>query len=225
MADIPPMEWLTPERRSPLSSETSTKVWSSPEVPNSKDESDDIIHQSEATTRDKRLQIRTAIQFAIPTKRIIEVLHVTKTQIKYAKRHRLTPQVHHGRNPFIKTPNRNYLAQWIEASPSHRRIAYTKIPHHTGLPFGTKAIHTAFDLIGYTRKKSHKKGFSDDPAVARKQLAFAEQGLTWSFKRVMNQIFSDEVWAMGGAHTEQYVSVKSNGIVLHIPCFVYANKP
>jgi hypothetical protein len=44
MADIPPMEWLTPERRSPLSSETLTKVWSSPEVPNSEDESDDIIH-------------------------------------------------------------------------------------------------------------------------------------------------------------------------------------
>jgi hypothetical protein len=225
MADIPPMEWLTPERRSPLSSETSTEVWSSPEVPDSEDESDDIIHRSEATTRDKRLQIRTAIQFAIPTKRIIEVLHVTKTQIKYAKRHRLTPQVHHGRDPFMKTPDRNYLAQWIEASPSHRRIAYAKIPRHTGLPFGTKAIHTAFDLIGYTRKKSHKKGFSDDPAVARKRLAFAEQGLTWSFERVMNQIFSDEVWAMGGAHTEQYVSVKSDGIVLHMPCFVYANKP
>jgi len=48
--------------------------------------------------------------------------------------------------------------------------------------------------------------------VARKRLAFAEQGITWSFERVMNQIFSDEVWAMGGAHTEQYVSVKSDGI-------------
>jgi hypothetical protein len=110
----------------------------------------------------------------------------------------------------MKTPDRNILAGWIEASPSHRQIAYSKIPHHLSLPFSTKAIHTAFDLIGYTRKKSHKKGFSDNPAVARKRLAFAEQGITWSFERVINQIFSDKVWAIGGAHTEQYVSVKSD---------------
>jgi hypothetical protein len=46
MADIPLREWLTPERRSPLSLETSIEVWSSPEVPNSEDESDSqqIIH-------------------------------------------------------------------------------------------------------------------------------------------------------------------------------------
>jgi hypothetical protein len=72
MADIPPREWATPEPRSPLSSETSTEVWSSPEVPDSQEESDSqqIIQRSEATTRDKRLQIQTAIQFAIPSKRI-----------------------------------------------------------------------------------------------------------------------------------------------------------
>jgi hypothetical protein len=78
----------------------------------------------------------------------------------------------------MKTPNCNYLAQWIEASPSHCRIAYIKIPCYTGLPFGTKAIYIAFNLIGYTQKKLYKKGFSNDPVVARKQLAFAEQGLT-----------------------------------------------
>jgi hypothetical protein len=27
----------------------------------------------------------------------------------------------------------------------------------------------------------------------------------------MNQIFSDEVWAMGGVYTKQYISVKSDG--------------
>jgi hypothetical protein len=45
----------------------------------------------------------------------------------------------------------------------------------------------------------------------RKRVVFAEQGITWLWERVMNQIFSDKVWAMGGAHTEQYMSVKSDG--------------
>jgi hypothetical protein len=177
MVDIPLREWLTPERRSPLSLEMLIEVWSSPEVPNSEDESDSqqIIHWLEAITRDKRLQIQTAIQFAIPLKRIIEVLYVTKTQIKYAKRYRLTLQVYrHGRGPFIKTLDWNYLVHWIEESPSHCWIAYIKIPRYTGLLFGTKAIYIAFDLIRYIRKKLYKKGFSDDLVVARKRLAFAE---------------------------------------------------
>jgi len=75
----------------------------------------------------------------------------------------------------MKTPDRIYLVHWIKESPSHRQIAYAKIPRYTGRPFRTKAIHTAFDLIGYTRKKTHKKGFSDDLAVVGYR-----PGITWS---------------------------------------------
>ena len=42
------------------------------------------------------------------------------------------------------------------------------------------------------------------------RLAFAEEGITWTRERLFNQIFSDEVWAMRGAYTMQYVSCKKD---------------
>jgi hypothetical protein len=56
-----------------------------------------------------------------------------------------------------------------------------------------------------------RKGFSDDPEVMAKRLAFAQEGITWTLDRLFHQIFSDEVWAMGGAHTQSYVTVKEDG--------------
>jgi hypothetical protein len=76
---------------------------------------------------------------------------------------------------------------------------------------GEKAIHTAFKLVGYGRRAAKRKGFSDDPEVIAERLAFAEEGITWSRERLYNQIFSDEVWAHGGAHTQSYVTVKLDG--------------
>src|ERR1700730_15462616 len=43
-------------------------------------------------TRDKRLQIQTALLFKIPWAQIKETLDVTENQIRWAKHHRLTPQ-------------------------------------------------------------------------------------------------------------------------------------
>ncbi|KAH7412853.1 hypothetical protein BKA64DRAFT_740607 [Cadophora sp. MPI-SDFR-AT-0126] len=75
---------------------------------------------------------------------------------------------------------------------------------------GDEAIHTAFKLLGYARRKAVKKGFSDDPEVMRKRVAFAEEGLTWDQPRLYCQMFSDEVWANGGAHTMEYITVKKD---------------
>ncbi|KAH6698232.1 hypothetical protein BKA61DRAFT_622479 [Leptodontidium sp. MPI-SDFR-AT-0119] len=45
----------------------------------------------------------------------------------------------------------------------------------------------------------------------RERREFAEEGLTWTPERLAQQIFSDEVWAHGGAHTQSYVSCKLDG--------------
>jgi len=65
--------------------------------------------------------------------------------------------------------------------------------------------------MGYTRRTSIKKGFSDDPLVIAERLAFAEEAIHWDRNRVYRQIFSDEVWSMGGVHTVSYVTVKEDG--------------
>jgi hypothetical protein len=47
--------------------------------------------------------------------------------------------------------------------------------------------------------------------VWAQRLAFAEEDITWDRDRVQRQMFSDEVWAMRGAHTESWVTVKEDG--------------
>jgi len=72
-------------------------------------------------------------------------------------------------------------------------------------------MRTAFKLVGYGRRVAKKKGFSDDPVIIRERVDFAEEGLTWTPERLFHQIFSDEVWASGGAYTQSYVTVKEDG--------------
>jgi len=71
-------------------------------------------------------------------------------------------------------------------------------------------MRTAFKLVGYGRRIAIRKGFSDDPEVMQERVDFAE-GLTWTPERLFHQVFSDEVWAMGGAHTQSYITVKEDG--------------
>jgi hypothetical protein len=39
-------------------------------------------------------------------------------------------------------------------------------------------------ILRYKRKVAHKKGFSEDPEVIAERLAFAEDGATWTYKRL-----------------------------------------
>ena len=98
-------------------------------------------------------------------------------------------------------------------------MRYKAIPQHIleFLRVGERAIKTAFDSLGYCRRVSKKKGFSDNLEVKEERVAFVEEGLTWTRERIENQIFSDEVWAMGGPFTTSYVTVKKDGSDCYLP--------
>ncbi|PMD51560.1 uncharacterized protein K444DRAFT_234229 [Hyaloscypha bicolor E] len=136
-------------------------------------------------TRDKRLQIQTALLFKIPLPQIKETLDVTNDQIYYTKYHRLTPQkTRAGRHAKLHIPEKIQLKEWLLSSPSHRHVAYSKIPHFLPQLGGKQAIRTAIDGINYCRRISRKKGFSDDPKVCQERLDLAEDGSTWPRLRV-----------------------------------------
>jgi hypothetical protein len=168
-------------------------------------------------TRSDRIRIKTALDFNVPPDAIYKKYGYSLSQIQRAKYSRLTPQVHRrGRKPIIQSPIRRELANWLEESPSRRYVAFKHIPQITPLRFGLQdrkqqAIRTAFKLVGYGRRIAPKKGFSEDPGVMRERVDFAEEAITWTPERLFNQIFSDEVWAMGGAHTQAWVTVKEDG--------------
>ena len=51
----------------------------------------------------------------------------------------------------------------------------------------------------------------------RERLTFAQEGITWRRDRVQRICFTDEVWAMGGAHTDSYVTVLEDGSDRYLP--------
>ena len=178
--------------------------------------------RSYPTTRDERIAIHTALQFHIPSSEIQKTLGVTKNQVKYARRHEVTPQKTRTSHTLLQTPERQRLDQWLHASPSHTRIPWRQIPKRfPDLHFlqGVRevALHSAFDLLGYCRHTSKKKGYSEDLEVMTERVTFAQDGITWSRARLEAQLFSNEVWAMGGAHTTSYVTVRKDGLDRYWP--------
>ena len=175
------------------------------------------------TDRDLRLQIKTALFFKVPWKEIREKLHVSNHQIAYANRHRLTPQKKKsGRAPLLNTPRRRRLHEWLLASPSRRHIPWKAIPlcaPEFG-DVGELAIQTAMQSLGYKRRLAVKKGFSEDPVVTNQRLTFAREGITWDRQRVASLLFSDEVWAKGGAHTVEWITMKEDGSDRYTPACV-----
>ena len=71
--------------------------------------------------------------------------------------------------------------------------------------------------LGYQRRVAKRKGFSTDPEVMRERLDFTRQAIHWTRERLYAQIFSDEVWAKGGAHTVSFVTVKEDGSDRYLP--------
>jgi hypothetical protein len=137
-------------------------------------------HYHQVTTRDKRIQIQTALLFKVPWKEIQEKLNVTEHQIRWARKHRPTPQKARKPRPKLHTPQKQILDQFFLESPSHRHIPFRRIPDLLPeLNAKEDAIRTAARELGYCRRKAHKKGFSDDPRVWAQRLAFAEEGITW----------------------------------------------
>ena len=143
------------------------------------------------TTRSDRIRIKTALLFGHKPKEIHVKLRYTLCQIQIAKENRNTPQRYKCRAahwPKINTPKRQRLEQWLLESPSYRRVAYRHIPTiapQLGLQ-GCKeqAMRTAFKLVGYSRRITKRKGFSNDLEVWRERREFAVEAINWPIKRI-----------------------------------------
>jgi hypothetical protein len=110
------------------------------------------------------------------------------------------------RHAKLHTPEKTTLKEWLLSSPSHRHVAYYKIPYFLPQLYAReKAIRTAIDEIRYYRRVSRKKGFSDDPRVYQERLDLVEDGKTWPRPRVQSICFIDEVWVFSRAHTSSYI--------------------
>jgi hypothetical protein len=175
---------------------------------------------STETTRTDRVRIKSALYFATPRtvhQRFKDVYGYSLRQIRFARDYLETPQRvgSCGAKPAISIEKAIQMKEWLLSDPSHRHISFHHLPTYApdlGLQgYGFEAIRTAFRSVGYGRRVAKRKGFSDDPAVMAQRLAFAREGVTWTPERLARQVFSDEIWAHGGAFTQSYVTVLVDG--------------
>ena len=75
-------------------------------------------------TRDDRLRIQVLYDDAGYTEdQIVLQTNYTRGQVQYALSHRLTPQKHRcGKRPFLNTPQRKRLVEWVTSSNANRRV-------------------------------------------------------------------------------------------------------
>jgi hypothetical protein len=108
-------------------------------------------------------------------------------------------------------------------------VAYHKIPRYLPqLHAKETALRIAVRNIGYCRRVSRKKGFSDDPEVMKERFDFIAETKDWEQSRVQRICFTDEVWAYGGAYTNSYVTCLQDGSNRLLPeyvCHAYSKLP
>ncbi|KAH8790815.1 hypothetical protein F5882DRAFT_291623, partial [Hyaloscypha sp. PMI_1271] len=101
-------------------------------------------------TRDQRLRVQTLFFDARWTRDEIALqLNLTIDQVKYALRHRVTPQkTRSGRRPLLGPQERKQLIDWVCASSKNRRTPWSQIPQIFGWDCKVYAIETAFKKEG-----------------------------------------------------------------------------
>ena len=133
------------------------------------------------TRRDDRLRAQTLFFDAGWSKSDIALqLNLTLDQVKYALRHRVTPQkTRSGRRPFLGPAERKQLIDWVCASRKNRRTPWDQIPQIFGWDCKVYAIETAFKKEGFGRYTALKKPkLTEEHAKIR--LQWAQDHLNWT---------------------------------------------
>jgi len=144
-------------------------------------------------------------------------LNLTLRQVQYTLSHRLTPQKHYTRRkPFLNTPQRKRLIEWVTSSKQTRRTEWSDIPSLLGWDCGIKAIRTAFKKEGYARRSARQKPpLSEEHMKAR--LEWAQEHKDWTEEQWFGVLKSDETWVKPGRYTRPRVTRKIGDSELYHP--------
>jgi hypothetical protein len=109
--------------------------------------------------RDDRLRAQTLyFEAGFTQDEVVLQTGLTRAQVQYCLEHRLTPQKHlRGRRPFLNTPQRKRLIEWVTASRENRRTQWSDIPSILSWDCGVKAIRAAFKKEGFVRRHARRK--------------------------------------------------------------------
>ncbi len=142
------------------------------------------------TTREQRIQAQILYNCGHTYKAIAQTLHLSIRQIRYANKHRITPQKHNsGRQLLLNEGQIDLLIDYVSASKANRRTTFFDL----GLVFecSEKAITNALHSRGYKRHVARRK-----PQILPKnqalRLAFAVEHLDWTKEQWGHILWTDE---------------------------------
>src|SRR5258706_13662346 len=82
-------------------------------------------------SRDDRIRVQLLNYIGWNYQKIADLLDCTLHQVRYAMKHRFTPQkVTTGNGALLNTPRRKTLVEWIKASPTNRHRRWVDIPKY-----------------------------------------------------------------------------------------------
>lgn len=168
------------------------------------------------TTEVDRSIIHTLLTAKLSCRKIANLLNLTERQVQYAKKHPVTPSKNKcGRKISISDDKAQEIVNWIISDGAHRHAKLGEIPKiapelNLGNA-GMKAVRSALGRNGYGRRVAKRKVMSSTEQHKSVRLDFARWGKTWSRERLLDQAFSDEVWASGGANSRIFVTALVQG--------------
>lgn len=168
--------------------------------------------------RDDRLRAQTLYFTAKWTVDEIALqLNLTRDQVKYALRHRITPQkTRSGRHPLLGPIERKQLVEWVCANKENRRVRWSQIPGIFGWNCAEYAIATAFKKEGFDRYSAVRKPkLTEKHAAAR--LQWARDHEHWTIEQWLQILWTDESWVQPGRHRKVKVT-RRKGEKLHRDC-------
>lgn len=168
--------------------------------------------------RDQRLRAQTLYFDA--KWRVDEIalqLNLTIDQVKYALRHRVTPQkTRSGRRPLLGPVERKQLIDWVCANGKNRRTSWSEIPGIFGWDCKVYAFQTVFKIEGFARRIALKKPkLTQKQADARLQWALDHEH--WAEEMWFQILWTDETWVKPGRHKKVKVT-RRKGEALHPDC-------
>jgi hypothetical protein len=168
--------------------------------------------------RDDRLRVQTLYFDANWTiDDIVLQTNYTKDQVRYAINHRITPQKQRcGTRPYLNTPQRKRLIEWVSASDTNRRVPWSEIPSILGWECGEKAIRTAFKKEGYVRRSALQKPPLTEEHK-KQRLEWAWEHLFWLDEEWDRILWTDDTWVRPGRHRRPRITRKIGRSELYNP--------
>ncbi|KAF2177510.1 hypothetical protein K469DRAFT_356589 [Zopfia rhizophila CBS 207.26] len=122
-----------------------------------------VANPQRQLTHDERLHIQTLRQEGLSIQRIVNRVGVSRSTIHEVIHGATTPTKPRGRHSILDTPTHRRLVFNVTLNVYQQRKPWRQIAQGLGISVLDHALTAAFHMMGYYRRKVHRKPFLTAP--------------------------------------------------------------